>query len=68
MPASKKKLPIKVKEFSQNLYDQTSGDERAVIDALLGVVQEFGKFQSEGSSVNAGYDGPATNPNLSIGV
>ena len=58
----------KIKEFSQNLYDQTSGDEKAVIDALLGVVQEFGKFQSEGSSVNAGYDGPADNPNLAIGV
>jgi hypothetical protein len=58
----------KIKEFSQNLYDQTSGDERATIDALLGVVSQFGKFQSEGSSVNAGYDGPATNPNLGIGV
>ncbi len=68
MPASKKKLPIRVKEFSEDLYAQIDGDEKAVVDALLGVVQEFGKFQSEGSTVNAGYDGPADNPNLEIGV
>jgi hypothetical protein len=59
---------IKLTEFSTDLYEQTSGDERALIDAMLGVVQEFGKFQSEGSTVNAGYDDGANNPNLSIGV
>lgn len=58
----------RLQEFSQDLYDQTSGDEQAVIDALLGVVEEFGKFQSEGSSVNAGYDNAQNNPNLEIGV
>jgi hypothetical protein len=62
------KQPIRIKEFSEDLYNQTSGDERALIDAMLGVVQEFGKFQSEGSSVNAGYDNAENNPNLSIGV
>lgn len=58
----------RLQEFSQDLYDQTSGDEQAVIDALLGVVEEFGKFQSEGSSINAGYDNAQNNPNLEIGV
>ena len=57
-----------VKEISMDLYDQTSGDERALIDAMLGVVEEFGKFQSEGSSINAGYDDAENNPNLDIGV
>jgi hypothetical protein len=55
-------------EFSQDLYDQTSGDEKALIDAMLAVVEEFGKFQSEGSSINAGYDNAQNNPNLEIGV
>jgi len=58
----------RLQEFSQPLYDQTSGDERALIDAMLGVVEEFGKFQSEGSSINAGYDNAQNNPNLEIGV
>ena len=58
----------RLQEFSQDLYDQTSGDERALIDAMLGVVEQFGKFQSEGSSINAGYDNAQNNPNLEIGV
>jgi hypothetical protein len=62
------KTRIKIREFSPDLYEQTSGDERALIDAMLGVVQEFGKFQSEGSTINAGYDNAENNPNLDIGV
>lgn len=58
----------RIKEISMDLYDQTSGDERALIDAMLGVVEQFGKFQSEGSSINAGYDDAQNNPNLDIGV
>jgi hypothetical protein len=58
----------RIKEISMDLYDQTSGDERALIDAMLGVVEEFGKFQSEGSSINAGYEDAQNNPNLDIGV
>ncbi len=61
-------IPIRVKEFDKSLYEQTYGDERALIDAMLDVVQKFGKFQSEGSSVNAGYDSPDDNDNLEIGV
>jgi hypothetical protein len=58
----------KVKEVTDSLYQQVSGDEKALVDAMLGVVQQFGKFQSEGSSVNAGYDNAENNPNLAIGV
>lgn len=58
----------KLKEVDQDLYSQISGDEKALVDAMLSVVQQFGKFQSEGSSINAGYDDAANNPNLEIGV
>jgi hypothetical protein len=58
----------KVKEVTDALYQQVSGDEKALVDAMLSVVQQFGKFQSEGSSVNAGYDNAENNPNLDIGV
>ena len=58
----------RLKEFSQDLYAQVEGDEKAVVDALLAVVEEFGKFQSEGSTINAGYDNAENNPNLEIGV
>jgi hypothetical protein len=68
MPASKKKLPIRVKEFSQNLYDQTEGDERAVIDGLLSVVSEYGKLGSEDSTVFVNYTPAAQNEDKAIGV
>lgn len=68
MATSKKKLPIRVKEVTQELYAQVDGDEKAMVDAILGVVGQFGKFQSEGSQVNAGYDDAANNLNLAIGV
>lgn len=58
----------KIKEVDQELYSQVSGDEKALVDAMLGVVEQFGKFQSEGSSINAGYDNAQNNPNLDIGV
>jgi hypothetical protein len=59
---------MRVKEVTQQLYAQVSGDEKALVDAMLAIVGEFGKFQSEGSSINAGYDGPEDNRNLEIGV
>lgn len=58
----------KFEEFSQELYAQVEGDEKALVDAMLAIVQKSGKFQSEGSSINAGYDNAAKNPNLDIGV
>jgi len=65
---TRKESVKKVKEVTDALYQQVSGDEKALVDAMLGVVEQFGKFQSEGSSVNAGYDSAANNRNLSIGV
>jgi hypothetical protein len=59
---------VKVKEVTDVLYQQVEGDEKALVDAMLGVVEQFGKFQSEGSMINAGYDSAETNPNLAIGV
>jgi hypothetical protein len=59
---------MRVKEVTQELYAQVTGDEKALVDAMLAIVGEFGKFQSEGSSINAGYDSPEDNPNLDIGV
>ena len=64
----KESVKKQVKEVTDVLYQQVSGDEKALVDAMLGIVQQFGKFQSEGSSVNAGYDSAANNPNLAIGV
>lgn len=58
----------KFEEFSQELYAQVEGDEKDLVDAMLAIVQKSGKFQSEGSSINAGYDDAANNPNLEIGV
>jgi hypothetical protein len=65
---TRKESVKKIKEVTDTLYQQVAGDEKALVDAMLGIVQQFGKFQSEGSSINAGYDGPDTNPNLQIGV
>ncbi len=54
--------------MDKKLYSQISGDEKALVDAMVIIVTERGKFQSQGSQVNAGYDNAANNPNLSIGV
>ena len=67
-PRDKKKESVKLKEFTQDLYVQIEGDEKAMVDAILGVVGQFGKFQSDDSQINAGYDPASSNPNLSIGV
>jgi hypothetical protein len=65
---TRKESMKKVKEVTDSLYQQVSGDEKALVDAMLGIVSQFGKFQSEGSSINAGYDDAQNNPNLDIGV
>ena len=62
------KKKIKLKEFSQDLYGQLEGDEKALVDAMLGVVQEYGKFGSEGSNVYVNYTPAAQNEDTSIGV
>ena len=59
---------MRIKEVSQELYAQLEGDEKALVDAMLGVVQEYGRFGSEGSSVYVNYLPPAENEDKEIGV
>jgi hypothetical protein len=64
----KKTIPIKVKEVSQDLYVQLEGDEKALVDAMISINQQYGRFGSEGSSVYVSYKGPSENEDKSIGV
>jgi hypothetical protein len=59
---------IRLQEVSQDLYAQLEGDEKALVDAMLGVVQEYGRFGSEESSVYVNYLPPAQNEDKEIGV
>lgn len=68
MAVSKKKSPIRVKEVTQSLYGQLEGDEKALVDAMLGVVTEYGRFGSESSSVYVNYTPAAQNEDAEIGV
>lgn len=61
-------VPTRLIEIADNLYREIKGDEKALVDAMLEIVGKSGKFQSEGSSINAGYDSADKNPNLEIGV
>jgi hypothetical protein len=54
--------------MNEELYSQLEGDEKALVDAMLGVVQEYGKFGSEGSNVFINYMPPAQNEDKEIGV
>jgi hypothetical protein len=67
-PRDKRSESARLKEFSDDLYAQIEGDEKAVVDALLGVVQEFGKFGSDGSTVFPNYVTAADNVDKGIGV
>lgn len=58
----------KIKEFSQDLYSQLEGDEKALVDAMLGVVEEYGKFGSEESNVFVNYMPASENEDAEIGV
>jgi hypothetical protein len=66
--ARKKETLKQVKEVSNDLYVQLEGDEKALVDAMIGVVEEYGKFGSEGSSVYVSYTPPEQNEDVSIGV
>lgn len=57
-----------IKEVSQDLYTQLEGDEKALVDAMLGVVREYGKFGSESSDVYPNYVPAAQNMDAEIGV
>jgi len=66
---SRKKETVKrVKEVSNDLYVQLEGDEKALVDAMISINQEYGKFGSEGSSVYISYKGPEENEDKEIGV
>ena len=66
--ARKKETVKKVKEVSSDLYAELEGDEKALVDAMLGVVGEYGRFGSEGSSVYVSYTPPEQNEDVNIGV
>jgi hypothetical protein len=59
---------IKAKEVTDELYQQVKGDEKALVDAMLGVVEQFGKFGSETSSVFPNYMPASQNMDKEIGV
>jgi hypothetical protein len=58
----------KLKEVDQELYSEITGDEKALADAMLQIVGEFGKFGSETSNVYPNYMSPAQNEDKEIGV
>ena len=58
----------KLKEVDQELYSQVSGDEKALVDAMISINQEYGRFGSEGSSVYVNYTPPEQNEDVAIGV
>lgn len=68
MARTKKKNPVRVKEVTQGLYSQLEGDEKALVDAMLGVVNEYGKLGSESSNVYVNYTPAAQNEDAAIGV
>lgn len=68
MARPKKSIPIRVKEVTQGLYSQLEGDEKALVDAMLGVVNEYGKFGSPTSNVYINYTPAAENEDQAIGV
>jgi hypothetical protein len=65
---TRKESMKKLKEVTDSLYQQVEGDEKALVDAMLGVVQEFGKFGAEGSNVFVNYLTPDENDDKEIGV
>ena len=70
MPAKgkKKESAKKLIEVTDELYARVEGDEKALVDAMLGVVGEFGKFGAEGSNVFVNYLTPDENVDKEIGV
>ena len=65
---TRKESMKKLKEVTDSLYQQVEGDEKALVDSMLGVVQEFGKFGAEGSNVFVNYLTPDENDDKEIGV
>lgn len=53
---------------SLGVYQILTSQEKAFHDALVGIVDEFGKFVEGGDGVWVGYEQPSENDNASIGV
>lgn len=51
-----------------DLYDMLNPEEQAYHDALVEIVEEFGYFDQEASSVWVGYESAAENEDAAIGV
>lgn len=51
-----------------DLYDMLNPEEQAYHDALVDIVQEFGYFDQEASSVWVGYEDASDNEDAQIGV
>lgn len=54
--------------MNEELYSQIEGDEKALADAMLAIVEDSGKFGSEGSTVFPNYTPAAQNMDAAIGV
>lgn len=54
--------------MNEELYSQISGDEKALADAMLAIVEDSGKFGSEGSTVFPNYMPASQNMDAQIGV
>jgi hypothetical protein len=59
---------VKLKEVTPELLAQLEGDEKALADAMLGIVSEYGKFGSESSNVFPNYMSGSENTDSEIGV
>ena len=56
------------KEVMPDLESKLVPEEKALHDALLTIVQQYGKFNQDYSGVWAGYDPPERNDSAAIGV
>lgn len=58
----------KIAKHQQQLYDMLSIQEKAYADALLGIAEEYGPFDKQGSGIWIGYEPPQENDDAAIGV
>jgi len=54
--------------LNRDLYSQLRGDEKALVDAMYSIVQEYGRFGDEDSTVYVNYQSPAQNDNKDNGI
>lgn len=66
-PMSNKSSKLK-EVMDRDLYSQLQGDEKALVDAMYGIVQEYGRFGDEDSTVYIEYQPPAQNDNKDNGI